>query len=454
MKLTASFLSSARSRLLPASVPFRFFAAAVLFHVAMWLALFGAADEVTRFHGGFGRSLAAVHGLTLGVLVTTAIGASVQLFPVATRRSLAAVWPIKLVFWLVMPGLSALVAGMYALDVAIAIVGSAMTAAGLILYAAVLADNLWRARGIPVVVAYGWTAFAALLALIVFGLALASDYAVAFLPNHTNVALTHLIVGAFGFMGMLALGLSHVLVPMFALSSAPAQVPSAAAFGATAISLVMGAAGALLGNWGLLATAAVAGLAAASAHILLMSRVLRTGMRKRLGLSFVFVRASWVLLPTSLIVGLATLFGLAGPAGPTLFGFLVLGGWLLTFLLGILQRILPFLASMHAGSAKRSAPPLSTMSAAAPLKLHAVCHGIAVAGLAAAIALDNATLARSASVGGFIGALALVWFTAGVIRRIIPPQTPHSDRAAMSHVETPARPLRLKLSSQPDGALR
>ena len=36
----------------------------------------------------FGRTLAAVHLLTLGVLTTTAIGASVQLLPVATRRTL------------------------------------------------------------------------------------------------------------------------------------------------------------------------------------------------------------------------------------------------------------------------------------------------------------------------------------------------------------------------------
>ena len=39
MTLAATFLGGAKSRLLPASIPFRFFIAAAIFHVAMWLAL-------------------------------------------------------------------------------------------------------------------------------------------------------------------------------------------------------------------------------------------------------------------------------------------------------------------------------------------------------------------------------------------------------------------------------
>jgi membrane associated rhomboid family serine protease len=36
-----------------------------------------------------------------------------------------------------------------------------------------------------------------------------------------------------------------------------------------------------------------------------MHVALKTGMRKRLGLSFVLVRAAWVALPVTLVVGLA-----------------------------------------------------------------------------------------------------------------------------------------------------
>lgn len=39
--------------------------------------------------------------------------------------------------------------------------------------------------------------------------------------DHGRVALAHLVLAAFWFMGMLALGLSHVLIPMFVISEAP-----------------------------------------------------------------------------------------------------------------------------------------------------------------------------------------------------------------------------------------
>jgi hypothetical protein len=443
MTLTATFLSGARSRLLPASVPFRFFAVAAFLHALMWLALFGAAGEITHYRGGIGPPLAAVHILTLGVFMTTAIGASVQLLPVATRRTLVAVWPIKLVFWLVVPGLLSLLVGMCIPDVAVAIVGAGVTAAGLLIYAALLAENLRRARGLPVVVAYGWTAAAALALLVVLGVALSSDYAVAWLPDHADAALAHLILGAFGVLGMLVLGFSHILVPMFALSSAPASRPAAAAFVTATVALVAAVAAALLEERSVLAAAAIGGLAATAAHIMLMRRVLQTGMRKRLGLSFVLIKASWVLLAASLLVGLFAVYGFAGPRGPTLFGLLVLGGWLLTFLLGILQRILPFLASMHAVGIGRGTPPLlSELAASSPLKLHALCHTIALVGLIVAIILDSGALARSASAVGCLGAIAFAWFTARVIGRIIPPPGLRRDRSPMSPADPkPRRPI-------------
>jgi len=125
------------------------------------------------------------------------------------------------------------------------------------------------------------------------------------------------------------------------------------------------------------------------------------------------------MLPAALLVGIAALHGYAGPNGPTLFGFLLIGGWLLTFLLGVLQRILPFLASMHAvRSAGRAPPLLSELAASGPLKLHALCHGIALAVLAVSIALDAVWLARIGSAVGFAGATAFAWFTADVTRRL------------------------------------
>jgi hypothetical protein len=421
MSIAATFLGGAKSRLLPASIPFRFFAAATGFHIAMWLVLLAGAGEAAGFRGGLGVTLASVHLLTLGVLTTTAIGASVQLLPVATRRTLHAVWPIKLIFWLTVPGMVALIGGMFTAQTNVLIPAAVMTTAGLLLFCGLLADNLRRARSLPIVGAYGWAALVALVLMIALGVALAFNEKTGFLPDHGAAALAHLILGGYGFMGLLVLGFSHILVPMFALASAPEKRPSFASFAAASTALFLGTLGALIGSRNVLTAAALVGLAAAAVHLWLMYRVLKTGMRKRLGLSFVLVRAAWVMLPATLLVGLAALYGLAGKNGATLFGFLLLFGWLLTFLFAILQRIMPFLASMFVPTPASGGTAIVSELASAPsLKLHAVCHAAALAVLAVAIILDDAMAVRIGSAIGLLGAIAFAWFTADIIRRMLP----------------------------------
>jgi len=419
MILAATFLAGAKSRLLPPSIPLRFFASAAVFHVLMWMALFFGASQATSFRGGLGPPLAAVHLLTLGILTTTAIGAAAQLLPVATRRALVAVWPIRLVFWLTVPGIAALVVAMYLMDVQVLVPAAVVTTLGLLLFAFLVADNLQRAGSLPVVAAFGWSALGSLIAVVVLGLALAVNYETGFLPDHTQVALAHMIFGGFGFMGLLALGFSHVLIPMFSLSSAPAKRPAWIGFILAVAAVVLGGMGAMIENTPLLATAGLIGLAAAGVHLWLMHGVLKSGMRKRLGLSFLLVRGAWVMLPVTLIVGLLALFDWAGPNGATLFGFLLIGGWLSTFLFGILQRILPFLASMHVTRSAGSAPPLlSELASESSLTVHAICHGVAIMMVAVSIAIDLVWLTQFASLVGLVGASAFAWYTAGILRRV------------------------------------
>ena len=107
MKLAGAFLSGATSRLLPASIPLRFFGAAIASHLLAWLALLAGSEAMPRFAGGLGWTLAALHLVTLGVLAMTAIGASLQLLPVATRQPVGSIrWP-ALIWWLYTPGVAA-----------------------------------------------------------------------------------------------------------------------------------------------------------------------------------------------------------------------------------------------------------------------------------------------------------------------------------------------------------
>ena len=417
--LAARLIRGASGRLLPPSVPLRFFAVAVLSHVAFWAVLFATSGQLAGFRGGFAPLLAAVHLLTIGVLVCTAIGAAVQILPVVTRQPLAAVWPIRFAFWLLLPGLVLLVIGFHAVRPGLASVGGGMATAGVCLFAAVLADSLRRAKDPPIVVAYGWAALAALVITVLLGVSLTIGIRWGGVADRGALALAHLILGGFGGIGLLALGFSHVLVPMFTLAAVPDRRLAWTGFATATLAVALGAAGALGHSPALLWVAIGFGLVASGIHLWLMRQALHEGMLRRLGLSFVLVRIAWVLLPTTLVAAVVWLFFGDRSVGPALFGILLFVGWLLTFLLGVLQRILPMLVSMHAGPGARLGPVFAADGVRrASLRLHLGCHTVALAGVMAGSAANLTPLVRAGSAIGLIGALAYAVFAFDVLRRL------------------------------------
>lgn len=413
------FLAGAKSRLLPVSVPFRFFGAAVVFHALAWVALLADAGRWPRFGGGLGWPLAALHLLTLGVLVMCAIGASLQLLPVATRQPIHSTrWPV-LIWWLYTPGVAALALGMGLRSPAWLLAGAVAVLLALAAYAVLLAINLRGARGMPAVVAHGWAAWVALLGLLGSAASLVAAYAGLPLIERSAGLSMHLAWAAYGFMGLLALGLSYILVPMFALAPSPATRPALASCALAVLALTLaGAAAAGLAPTALRLAALTAGGLAVGLYLQLMRACLRAGMRRELGPSFRLVRAAWVGLAASLLAALALALGLTWAGLVPLFGLLLIGGWLLTFVLGILYRVLPFLASMHSGHGQLRPPTPSSLSAPGPLALHFGCHAAALAGLALAIGWDSAGLTVLAAVIGLTGALAFAVHFVILIQRM------------------------------------
>lgn len=418
MTSLAGMMMGAQQRLLPFWIPYRFFLAATVFHLVAWVMLGLAAGDVAGYRGGPGPLLGMLHAVTLGVLAMAAVGASLQILPVVTGQAMAAPWPAEVVAWLYMPGLVALLYGFHGGDVPAMAVGGAMVAGGLAIFAVLVGDVLRRTRDIFVIVrAYAWGGLAALVGLSVLGLLAIADYRMGFLGDHATVGLAHLVLALFGFMGLLAFGFSHILVPMFALSSPPGEAISKVGFG-LAVAAVLGAVvGSLSGHGAVLALAAAAGLGAAGLHIRIMVKVLAGGMRKRLGLSFVLIKAAWALLVVALATGICAALGLGGDRVVAMFVFLALFGWLLTFLLGVLQRIMPFLSAMNASQG--GMPRLSEMGAEGPLKVHAVCHFTALAAVAAGIATGSAAPIAGGALVGAAGAVAYAWFAVDVVRRLI-----------------------------------
>lgn len=424
MNNPGSFLGGARDRLLPASIPFRFFLAASLYHVLAWALLAFAADEAVRFTGGPGLTLAALHLLTLGVLTMTAVGASYQLLPVVTRRPLGRDWPARMSFWLLFPGIALLALGMGTADPAWMKAGGVLAGLGLTIYALVTADNLRRAGSLPVVAAHGWLALVALAVAVALGLLLIWDFTAGFLGDHEGVALAHMGLAGFGFMGVLAFGLSLVLIPMFQLSRSLPARPGWAQVGFTALALAAYAGGILVDLKPLFWLGLAAALAASAVYLWQMRHIHRTAMRKRLGLSFLVIRTSWALMVLGLVLTGAVWAGLGLPNGPTLAGFVLLAGWLLTFLTGVLQRIMPFLASMHAAGKGGLPPLLSELTAETPLRLHAWCHFAALAMCGAGITADTGLPVRLGAIVGTVGALAFALFALNVAREVRRRQIP------------------------------
>jgi hypothetical protein len=409
------FANVARSRLLPMSVPFRYFGAAAAFHVLAWAALLAGARDVPSFPGGLGPAFAALHLATLGVLAMAAIGATLQLLPVATRQPVRSVGAAKFVWWLFVPGVLVFAAGAAAYAPRVMAPGAALAVAGVAVYAWLLARNLTNARGMPVVVAHGWAACAALVGLAVTGLALVARYEHGLALDHSAFRGAHLVLAAYGFMGLLVFGLSQFLLPMLAIARPPTTRSAYAALGVALAAIALSLAAFFVGSDVLLAAAALAGLASALIHVVSLERSLRARLRPALGAAFTLVRASWALLLASLALAALMALGWAPPRAGVLFVVLLVPGWLLTFVLAVLQRIVPFLASVHAGS---GSPLASTLSPQGPLAAHRILHVAALVSLLFAVALDAPWLAHVAAAVGLAGALAFAAFFIGVLTRL------------------------------------
>ena len=149
-------------------------------------------------------------------------------------------------------------------------------------------------------------------------------------------------------------------------------------------------------------------------------------MRRELGRSFRLVRIAWALLAASLVLAFAMVVFPDVALLKTLFGIVLVPGWLLTLVLGMMQRIVPFLASMHKAPGTKLPRTPSSLTAERPLAVHYLCHLCALALLAGAAVLDSAWLSLAAALVGSVGAASFLVFFAILVRRMRLPPAPRS----------------------------
>ena len=410
-------LGGAAQRLLPEMVPLRFFGVALFAHAAAWAGLVVFADEVSGFHGGPGPMLGVQHLVAVGVLLATAMGASFQMLPVAFALLPPPSWLCDLAFTLLVAGGAGLISG-FALFLPEMMIGGAFMLGGAVaLHAATLAGLVWRAGDNSLLRWHIGAALTALAAAVALAIALALDFRLGWLDGHQRVALAHLVLAGFGFMGLFVLGFSQILIPMFAVADPAGERLGQTAFALALAAVTSAAAGALTEARPLLILGIAAGFAAALSHIAQMLLVLRRRMRTRLGPEFLLIGLAWLILPVSLGMALALVLEIGPEMLPGLFGFSLIFGWYLTFLLGVLQRILPFLASMHASRLGAKALAPAKLASGDHLAVHRWCHFSALILVAAGLILDNGWIIRIGGLTGLAGALAFILFGAEVLKR-------------------------------------
>lgn len=419
MSFPGSILMGAQSQLLDPTIPYRFFAAALVFHILLWALIAAFPVDIAAFGGGPGPALAALHSLTLGVLAMTAMGVSFQMLPVATGMPLRGATAPRAASWFFIPGTAVLVWGMATGEHPVMALGGLGVALGLAIYMVLVAGLLWRilrrAVTFEPLSGFGLAALAALAGALALGLALIVDDDHGFLHDRAGVITLHFVAAGFGFMGMLALGFSHILVPLFALSEGVPVGESRTVFTLALCGLLAALAGIFLGSPLLAAAGALSGLLGVALHLRGMTHCLATAMRRKLGVSVLLIRTGWFFLVASLMLGLATVFDLAASQGFALFVFVALFGWLLTFLLGALQRILPFLGAMNATSAGATPPLMSELAPEGPRRAHAACHVLALLLVAAGITLELPLPVRLGGLAGLLGALIYTAFALRVL---------------------------------------
>jgi hypothetical protein len=185
-------------------------------------------------------------------------------------------------------------------------------------------------------------------------------------------------------------------------------------------------AGIVMASLGLTLPGALTGLGAALLHVGAMERSLRARLRPRLEPSFLLVRVSWACL-----IACLALAALGFPGGPLLFVIALVPGWLLTFLLGVLARIVPFLASVHASSSDRGTPIIAALTPARLLAAHRALHLAALALLVAAALTGQAVLAAAGAACGLASAALFSAFFVFVLCKVRHGiQPPHQPAAA------------------------
>ena len=406
----------------PFAAPLRFFLTAPFFGLLAGLLIVweGPSLLVSRWTPG---ALAATHLLTIGFMLQTMLGALIQILPVVAGINLAN--PLRVARWLhggLSSGALLLVAGfLFGQPDALA---SAAIVLGLTLasFLMVIMPPLLRARSSSPTVRGLKLAMLGLAGTVVLGVVLALALAWGWPLPLIALADLHAAWGLGAWGGVLLAAIAYVVVPMFQLTpgyqarlSWWLPVLIFACIGFWSVSLIFELP--LLGQ--------AAQVVASLLGLVFCVITLRLQFKRRRARADATYRY-WQLGLSCAIIALfsaltVVLWSTVANSNewPLLFGILLVAGGFISFIVGMLYKIVPFLAWLHLqnlGQSKVPAPAMNKILGEKAMHRQMLCHLLAIA-LALGAVFSPDWLARPAGLALVVANAFLIWNLAGAVIR-------------------------------------
>jgi hypothetical protein len=406
----------------PFAAPLRFFITAPLFGLLAGLLLVweGPSLLVSRWTPG---TLAITHLLTIGFMLQTMLGALIQILPVVAGVNLAN--PLAVSRWLHvgLSGGALLLAAGFLFGMPDALTGGAMvlgvTIGGFLL---VVMLPLFRVPSTSPTIGGLKLAMLGLAGTVALGVLLALALAWGWPVALLILADLHAAWGLGAWAGVLLAAMAYVVVPMFQLTPGYQARPSwwfpvlmfaCVVFWSVAVLFEIP----LVGQLAQL-VASLLGLAFCVVTLRLQSK----RRRARPDATYRYWQLGLGCAIFALFSGLTvTLWPAVANSNewPILFGILLIGGGFISFIVGMLYKIVPFLAWLHLqnlGESKVPAPAMNKILAEKAMQRQMICQALAIV-LAVGAVFSPDWLARPAGLIFVVANAFLIWNLAGAVRR-------------------------------------
>lgn len=374
----------------PISVPFRFFLSAPLFGLLAAAVMLWQGPDLFASRWSV-ATLAATHLITLGFMTMVMVGAMMQMLPVLAGapvprpKLVSAIIHPLLVLGTLMLASGFLFALPQLLQSAVVLLGTGLT----VFFGSMLL-TLSRVRNPSATIVAMWLASIAFGITLMLGLTL--GYSHGWGAPLASLALRdlHPAWGLVGWTGLLVVGVAYQIVPMFQMTpNYPRWLTHGLTVGAFIVLVLWS-----LAQWqgvGVLVwlrVASVCLLVFAFGVFAVITLNLQKRRRRRLpDVTLEFWRAGMVFLLLAALLWLSRqLPVLAFAQSDVLLGVLVIGGAAVSFISGMLYKIMPFLTWFHLQALPASGQTLPNMKAILPekaqrrqLRLHLAAVGLLIA---------------------------------------------------------------------------